>query len=82
MRIINEDKRVINNNSQWQGQLLINQWASQGNKVVWECKEVPEGKGVETLNILHPISSLYSKFIIQKGTWYIIYPTIFQEVKK
>lgn len=74
---------------QWQGQLLINQWTSQGNSLEWKYIECNYEDLTKELNKLHPISSLYAK--IQMGNinhvikYYIYYPDIFtkiNEVKK
>lgn len=90
--VINRDERVINNNnnSQWQGQLLLNQWAAQGNKIEWKSFTVHHitdydrtNKLKTELNILHPISSLYSKvFRNSNGEIVVVYPDIFTETKK
>ena len=80
---------------QWQGQLLLNQWTAQGNKIEW--KRIDNVKSYNNsieesiqdhLNKLHPISSLYAKVIVKyhnngKGdTVDIIYPDIFVEKEK
>ena len=93
--IINKDYRVINNNSQWQGQLLINQWAAQGNQIEWKTLQFRSGDFTivqKELNKLHPISALYAKVIyeynrISGEDIKIIYPDIFSktlenEIKK
>jgi hypothetical protein len=90
--VINRDERVINNNnnSQWQGQLLLNQWTAQGNKIEWKFLVVRSLTDLDRvtkltieLNKLHPISSLYSKALKNtNGELVLLYPDIFTENKK
>lgn len=83
--IVNRDERVINNNnnSQWQGQLLINQWNAQGNKIEWKEIRSDVTNYLSELNTLHPISSMYSKIYRSPNRPFviIIYPEIFKEKK-
>ena len=84
---------IINNNTtnhqeqyqqQWQGQLLINQWAYQGNTIEWKLvKCLLEDVPVE-LNKLHPISSLYCKITLHSNSAWVdlIYPEIFAKTKE
>lgn len=82
--VINRDERVINNNnnSQWQGQLLLNQWTAQGNKIEWRVIKSNWGDYRQELDKLHPISSMYSKIYSDNSRskeLVIIYPDIFTE---
>jgi hypothetical protein len=85
--IVNQDRRVINNNnnSQWQGQMLINQFMVQGDKIEWKIIEADLNEITVELNKLHPISSLYSKVFYpmtkREGLYFIIYPDIFHSKK-
>lgn len=96
---INIDNRVTNHQEQfqqqWQGQLLINQWAAQGNQIEWKILHFRSGDFTivqKELNKLHPISALYAKVIyeynrISGEDIKIIYPDIFsktleKEIKK
>ena len=83
---INQDRRMITYNSQWQGQILINQWETKGDKIVW--RTVKCGRKIDNvpkeLGKLHPVSSLYAKVIFchylgNDGKWFIIYPDIFSQ---
>jgi hypothetical protein len=83
--MVNQDRRVINNNnnSQWQGQLLINQWNTQGDKIEWKLvKCLLENVPIE-LSKLHPISSFYCKITLHANSAWVdlIYPEIFTEKK-
>lgn len=69
---------------QWQGQLLINQWAAQGNTIEWKAIYSQDKKGessLQLLNNLHPISSFYAKVSYDKDEFIIIYPDIFTKTK-
>ena len=89
--IVNQDRRVINNNnnSQWQGQMLINQFMVQGDKIEWKKLDIIQDDFsiIQTeLDKLHPISSLYAKIIYthSRGSGSvvtIIYPDIFTRKK-
>lgn len=84
--VINRDERVINNNnnSQWQGQLLLNQWTAQGNKIEWKLVKCLLEDTPTELNKLHPISSFYCKITLHSNSAWVdlIYPDIFIETKK
>ena len=72
---------------QFQGQLLVNQWTAQGDTIEWKViysQDEPNRSLMEILNSLHPISSFYSKISLYNGDFCIIYPTVFseKEVKK
>lgn len=69
---------------QFQGQLLINQWAAQGNIIEWKLVKCLLEDVPEELNRLHPISSFYCKIILPStSAWVdIIYPEIFIKMKE
>jgi hypothetical protein len=82
---------VINNNitndqrqwqQQWQGQLLINQWTSQGNTIEWKTIETDYDNIISDLNKLHPISSMYAKIIKFDSKIEVYYPKIFTKTKE
>ena len=74
---------------QWQGQLLLNQWTAQGDKIEWKSiimnAQSPENEAkriTEELNKLHPISAFYSRVYYHSSRCSIIfYPDIFQSKK-
>jgi len=69
---------------QFQGQLLINQWTAEGNKIEWKMIEVDYDKITIELDKLHPISSLYAKVtrMPSTGVCLIYYPEIFTKTKE
>lgn len=81
---INQDKSNHQYQQQWQGQLMINQWTAQGNKIEWKTIIIETEKVPEELNKLHPISAMYAKVMYLRdisGSTLILYPDIFQEKK-
>jgi len=87
------DQSVTNHQEQyqqqWQGQLLINQFMTQGNAVEWKILIV-EGKDTresldkckEELDKLHPLSSFFSKISVHGSNTVILYPDIFTKTKE
>ena len=86
---------VINNNTtnhqeqyqqQWQGQMLINQFMVQGDKIEWKLITCQTVDAMYTLEKLHPISSLYSKVTVisspSRDYTIILYPDIFTKTKE
>ncbi len=80
----NIDKSITNHQHQeqfqFQGQLLINQWASQGDTIDWKELECERSMLLLELNKMHPVSSFYSKVVVSgndNSKIKIIYPTIF-----
>jgi len=70
---------------QWQGQLLINQFMVQGDKIEWKADKVSPLTIQEKLNSLHPISAMYCKIIFLNESVNdiaIIYPDIFTKTKE
>ena len=86
---INIDKSITTHQHQeqfqYQGQLLINQWAAQGNTIEWKIifsKDIAGTSLHQALNRLHPISALYSKITVAENEFFIIYPEIFTKTEK
>ena len=82
---INIDKSITTHQHQeqyqFQGQLLINQWAAQGNTIVWKTKQC-DAKFIQIeLNNMDPISAFYAKLIFDNEThqYTLIYPEIFDQ---
>lgn len=84
--IVNQDRRVINNNnnSQWQGQMLINQFMVQGDKIEWKLVRCLLEDVPTELDKLHPISSFYCKITLHSNSAWVdlIYPNIFNKTKE
>jgi len=66
---------------QFQGQLLVNQWTAQGDKIEWKEVYCDNATYLTELDKLHPISSMYAKIIFMDHglSKYIriLYPEIF-----
>ena len=88
------DRSITNHQEQfqqqWQGQLLINQWAAQGDVIEWKVIELRGDDWSlvqKELGKLHPISSMYAKIIYEhtrvSGVYVkILYPDIFIKIKE
>jgi hypothetical protein len=88
--VINNDNRITNHNEQWQqqwqGQLLINQFMTQGNAIEWKTIECDWNTYTLELNKLHPVSSMFAKVLYRDHAFdkyiIIIYPDIFTKTKE
>jgi len=67
---------------QWSGQLLINQWNTQGDQIEWKTIESDYTHLNSDLKKLHPISSMYAKIIKFDSKIEIYYPDIFIKTKE
>jgi len=92
--IINKDYSVTNNNnnSQWQGQLMMNMFVVQGNTIEWKAKPCSEFKTIEEYlifkNALPPQSSYFaqpafipSSYRDQHYDIYYTWPDIYTKTK-
>jgi hypothetical protein len=86
---INITKNYTTNNHQeqmqFQGQLSMNMWVSQGNKVVWKYEQLKDPEAVvNKLTVLPPQYSYFAKVSWQHGltTMYTIFWPEFMTEKK
>lgn len=99
---ITYDKRIITRTStyanQFGGQLMMNMWMTQGNKVEWVDKKISDFKTISELKIflenLHPTSSYFVRDIeikydpnatdeVKNGQGhFLIYPNIIKKTKE
>jgi hypothetical protein len=69
---------------QWSGQLLLNQWNTQGDQIEWKSVKCLLENVPKELTKLHPISSFYCKITLHSNSAWVdlIYPDIFTKTKE